>query len=477
MFKKGNPLSFVNNLIDEPFVGEQEGKNTAGMAERVAKILEMDNRDPQKEILAGEIYDEIQQLPVIKEHPYFEPSDIEMIRSEMPKLRPIIPAINLTDEQIQDKIHGAWLGRCAGCLLGKPVEMWDRKRLTGFLKDTGNYPINYYLSSDVAPEIKEKYSLVPHAWINNVECAPADDDTDYTVLALRMMETYGRDFGPEDVAITWLRLIPIFAVNCGGRVAYRNFTDGIEPPRSASFRNPFRDLLGAQIRADFYGYVTLGNPELAVEFAWRDACISHVRNGIYGAMFIAAIISAAAVMNDPEQIIRTGLAYIPEKSRLAESIREVLSWKAEGLTWEQASDLLHERFDGLNFDCLLTTASDMIICIGVLYGEMDFEKSIGITVACAYDTDCNAANVGSVMGMMLGAKALPQKWVAPLNNELITSIAGSGRMKITELASRTFEVWEKAQKSENTFKGTRKIHKDSKASRYLQNIEEGDTAI
>ena len=119
----------------------------------------------------------------------------------------------------------------------------------------------------------------------------------------------------------------------------------------------------------------------------------------------------------------------------------------------------------------------MIICIGVLYGEMDFEKSIGITVACAYDTDCNAANVGSVMGMMLGAKALPQKWVAPLNNELITSIAGSGRMKITELASRTFEVWEKAQKSENTFKGTRKIHKDSKASRYLQNIEEGDTAI
>lgn len=37
-----------------------------------------------------------------------------------------------------DKIYGAWLGRCAGCLLGQPVEGWRRARINGLLKETGN---------------------------------------------------------------------------------------------------------------------------------------------------------------------------------------------------------------------------------------------------------------------------------------------------------------------------------------------------
>jgi hypothetical protein len=50
-------------------------------------------------------------------------------------------------------------------------------------------------------------------------------------------------------------------------VAYRNFVQAIEPPESAVFRNPCREWIGAQIRADFYRYAALGRPEFAVELA------------------------------------------------------------------------------------------------------------------------------------------------------------------------------------------------------------------
>lgn len=112
-----------------------------------------------------------------------------------------------------DKIYGAWLGRCAGCLLGQPVEGWRRARINGLLKETGNLPLQNYISSDIGPVLREKYNVRDdgHAygaektgWINNVSYMPEDDDTNYTLIALKLVEQYGRDFTPDDAAENWL---------------------------------------------------------------------------------------------------------------------------------------------------------------------------------------------------------------------------------------------------------------------------------
>lgn len=104
-----------------------------------------------------------------------------------------------------DKIYGAWLGRCAGCLLGQPVEGWRRARINGLLKETGNLPLQNYISSDIGPVLREKYNVRDdgHAygaektgWINNVSYMPEDDDTNYTLIALKLVEQYGRDSHP-----------------------------------------------------------------------------------------------------------------------------------------------------------------------------------------------------------------------------------------------------------------------------------------
>jgi len=47
-----------------------------------------------------------------------------------------------------------------------------------------------------------------------------------------------------------------------------------------TYRNPFREYIDAQIRADLFGYTAPGLPKIAAQRAWRDARISHVKNGV-----------------------------------------------------------------------------------------------------------------------------------------------------------------------------------------------------
>ncbi|MGE5558801.1 MAG: ADP-ribosylglycohydrolase family protein [Bacillota bacterium] len=441
MLKKEPWLRYTDGLQDEPVEALEEGKDADKYKERVREILSMDDGDPRREELAGAVYDEIQSLPVKKDYPYHEPSHLEGIKAARPVGRKPAAGCNFSDVKLYDKIYGAWLGRCAGCLLGKPVEGWRRDKIRGFAVDTENYPLQFYMSSDIGGELRKKYDPPEWgAWINKVSYMPEDDDTNYTVIGLKILEEYGPGFTPDDVAECWLRNLPILHVCTAERVAYRNLVNRIFPPASASFRNPYREAIGAQIRADFFGYCTPGNPELGAEMAWRDASISHVKNGIYGEMFTAAMLSAAAVSNDAEEVIRVGLAEIPDKSRLAEKVRNVLGWRKEGLTWERAIDRIHRDFNENSHQWLHTISNAVIVCVGLLFGELDLEKSISTAVLSAFDTDCNGATVGSIVGMMLGAEALPEKWIKPLNDQLKSGVDGFGLVKISEMAKRTLDM-------------------------------------
>lgn len=86
------------------------------------------------------------------------------------------------------------------------------------------------------------------------------------------------------------------------------------------------------------------------------------------------------------------------------------------------------------------TGLNMIVCTALLFGDNDFEKSLMIAVHGALDTDCNGATVSSILRMMLGAEALPEKWIAPLNDRLKSGVDGLGLVKISDIAAETLEV-------------------------------------
>lgn len=267
---------------------------------------------------------------------------------------------------------------------------------------------------------------------------PEDDDLNYTVIGLGVLKQYGSAFTPEDVAIFWMRNLPLLHIYTAERIAYRNFSQDIMPPKSAWYRNPFREWIGAQIRADFWGMAALGNPELAAALAWRDASVSHTKNGIYGEMWVAAMLAAAASVQDPRALIEIGLSEVPQECRLAVDTHTVLEWDAEGIGYDQAVQRIQARWDETNpHHWTHTNSNAQIVAVGLLWGEGDFGKSICRAVQACFDCDCNGATVGSIFGMMHGTHALPEEWVQPFRNELKTGVTGYAHVKISEMARET----------------------------------------
>jgi hypothetical protein len=384
-----------------------------------------------------------QQLPVRRGYKYFEPSELKSIKKCRPNTGKQYTKYKLPGQKaMKDKVLGAWLGRCAGCLLGKPVEGVKSSNLWHYLEATGQAPLKGYIkpaTEKVASKYNMKHSrlMVPFT----ARCMPVDDDTNYTVTGFGILKTYGSQFTPENVGKYWLSNIPFLSTCTAERVAYRNMACGIKPPESAVYLNPYREWIGAQIRADFWGYASVGNPELAAEFAWRDACISHIKNGIYGEMWVSAMLAVAPFLDEPSEVIKAGLQQIPARSRLAEAINRLLDLHKTNMKYTEVMADIHKRWDEYNPHHWCHTISNAeIVASALLWGELDFTKSICYAVEACFDTDCNGATVGSIVGMMIGAQNIPSKWTKPLNDTLLTTLIPYPRVSISKLAEETLSI-------------------------------------
>ena len=446
MLEKQMWMKYPAELLLEWKQAKDEGKEVDYLKDICQQVsLKADARDYSD--LAKEIRNKLLNSPVESNYPYVEPSSLEDIIDQKPSRRHTL--INsLTDDQLKNKLAGAWIGRISGCLLGKPVEGFKRERLNTLLTLTNNYPMHkYILEADLNSEIKEKIDytslkLWQKCWADTIGgIAPIDDDTNYTVFGLKLIKEYGKDFRPNDVLEAWLSWIPMFATCTAERIAYRNAAMGMYAPQTAIYNNPYREWIGAQIRGDFFGYINPGNAEKSSEMAWRDASISHVKNGIYGEMFIAAMIAAAAVCDDIITIIEVGLDEIPQNSRLRRDIELVLEWYNENLSETQVIDRIHQTYDENDqHGWCHTNSNAMVIVMALLYGKKDFGKSICLSVQAAFDTDCNGASVGSIVGSLVGGDAIPEYWYKIYNQKLATSISGYNEVTVEQLVKETMEV-------------------------------------
>lgn len=391
--------------------------------------------------MADVIFDLVQQAGQRPGYGYTEPSDLEGIKAlrEPFDFRRQEP----DEETLRRKIHGAWLGRICGCLLGKTVEGIRTNELHPLLKETGNYPMHRYIrAAEITDEMVQKYQypLRTRCYADTVDCMPADDDTNYVVLAQEIVKKYGRDFTALDVSRAWMDCQPKNAYCTAERVAFCNFVKGYEPPESAVYKNPYREWIGAQIRGDYFGYINPGDPETAAEMAFRDASISHVKNGIYGEMWAAAMIACAAVTDDLEAIILGGLAQIPHTSRLYQAVSDIVEDYRRGVSQADCFRKIHEAYDEYTAHGWCHTISNaMIVAAALLYGKGDYGASICMAVETGFDTDCNGATVGSVLGMRGGVDIIGEEWSAPVRDRLETSIFGVGTVSISQRAEMTMK--------------------------------------
>lgn len=397
---------------------------------------------------------ELSELPVDPAFAYEQPNDLEAIR----RLRPDGPrrlALGLSDAALLERFHGAWTGRACGCALGKPVEGFSlihqgRLRIKAYLERRGHWPLDFYFSGQPHADDAHRIATDDPATREHLAYMPPDDDIHYTLIALDVLERHGGAFAWTDVADAWNRCLPYAAICTAERQAITNYnlrnaggSDGPTPSPhwTATHNNPYREWIGAQIRADGWAYAAAGQPELAAEFAWRDGHWTHTANGIYGEMFTAAMIAAAFAVDDPAELVRIGLSEIPATCRLAEAIGHALQWVEQEPDIERFMERLEARYGELH---PVHTVNNAMVCVAALcYSGMQSAEAICTAVMGGLDTDCNGATVGSIVGATTGHAGFSDRFKGPLNDTIRPSVIGFEEVRMRDLAERILAVHRK----------------------------------
>ncbi|MFF0586648.1 ADP-ribosylglycohydrolase family protein [Streptomyces sp. NPDC003781] len=411
--------------------GGDEAPSRAGASPRPAS--------PRLRALAGDLLDELARLPSPLADA--EPTELDRIRALCPDWPSPRPAVSVSPARLE----AAWLGRAVGCLLGKPVEKLPLTGIRLLGRAAGNWPpTRYFTARGVPGELLTAYPWnrrsAPTSLAENIDGMPEDDDLNYPLLGLKLLQRHGRGFGTADVARVWLDELPAGRTFTAERLAYRNLLTGMEPPDTARHRNPFREWIGALIRADVHGWTNPGDSGAAAGQAHRDAVLTHTAVGVHAAMFAAAVVADAATGTaDVHACLRTGLAVVPPGSRLARAVRHAVRLAGAHADFDTVVDALHAVHSPAHH-WVHAVPNTALIAAALTHADGDFTGSVSRVVSGGWDTDSNGATVGGVAGLLAGSPAaLPAHWTAPLKNRLATSVGdfdGTGFDTLAHLTHR-----------------------------------------
>ena len=286
------------------------------------------------------------------------------------------------------------------------------------------------------PEIiRDVYGEV-NGYLKDYHTFSADDDANGPVFFIRALIDEGKSdkLEPQDVANSWLNYsregIGMFWWGGEGisteHTAYLNLEKGIPAPQSGSSDTNgliMSEQIGGQIFIDTWGMLFPNNPSKAAEYAEIAASVSHDKNGLYGARFIAACIASAFSASTIETVIEDGLNEIPYDSTYATIVRNVREFheKHPNDFWKCRNYLEQEwGYDKYTGVCHIIPNAGVCV-LSLLYGNGDLARTIEIATMCGWDTDCNAGNVGSIVGVLVGINGIPDNYRKPINDFIVTS--------------------------------------------------------
>ncbi|MFE1414097.1 ADP-ribosylglycohydrolase family protein [Streptomyces sp. NPDC058746] len=390
---------------------------------------------PELRALAARLLDDLAALPSPLAPD--EPHSWDAVSATWPGALPPAPAG--PPAGYPARLEAAWTGRAVGCLLGKPVEKLPLHGIRALARAAGNWPLDdWFTARRVPPEV-----LAAHPWnrrsaptslAENIDGMPEDDDLNYPLLGLLLLQRHGKGFTTADVARLWLDELPAGRTFTAERVAYRNLLHGLEPPLTATHHNPFREWIGALIRADVHGWTNPGDPAAAAAQAYRDAVLTHTANGIYAAVFVAAATATAATGRaDVHTALRAGLEFVPPRSRLAEAVRFGIRAAGEDADFDLVVDRLHARYG--HYHWVHAVPNTALITAALTHADGDFGHSVCRAVSGGWDTDSNGATAGALAALVSGE--VPHRWSAPLKNRLATTVPGFDGIGFDTLAHLT----------------------------------------
>jgi ADP-ribosylglycohydrolase len=325
-----------------------------------------------------------------------------------------------------ERVYTGVLGKIIGVYLGRPFEGWTYEQIMTNLGE-----IKYYVNDRNNLKLRNHHLVV------------TDDDISGTFSFIRALPDYGNllELTPAQIGQTWLNYIIENRTilwwggmgNSTEHTAFLRLKDGIPAPRSGSMElngKVVSEQIGAQIFIEGWGLVAPGDPALAVDLARRAASVSHDGEAILGAQIIAAMVAQAFVEPDIDRLLDKALTFIPADSITARLIADLRAWHAnDPRDWHAAREKLsrtygYEKYGG---NCHVIPNHGLVI-LSLLYSRGDFSLAQTIVNTCGWDTDCNAANVGCILGVRNGLAAFENgpDWRKPVADQMYIPTADGG---------------------------------------------------
>lgn len=319
-----------------------------------------------------------------------------------------------------ERVYAGVLGKLIGVYLGRPFEGWTYQKI---MQELG--PIEYYVHERLGQPL-----------------VVTDDDVAGTFTFVRALEDYGisPDLSAEDIGKAWLNYIVEERSilwwggngNSTEHTAWLNLRKGIPAPQSGAIATngaTVAEQIGAQIFIDGWAMVAPGQPQLAAELARKAGSVSHDGDSVHAAMLWAAMEAEAFVSSDIEHLLETGLSVIPADCLIARLIADVRAWRRQYPDWRDTRQQIENRYgyDKYPGNCHVVPNHALMI-MAVLYAPDDFQKAQMIVNTSGWDTDCNAGNVGCLIGLMQGLDGLEAgpDWRGPIADRLLISSADGG---------------------------------------------------
>jgi hypothetical protein len=297
----------------------------------------------------------------------------------------------ITKVRLEDRIRGGWAGKMIGVSYGAPTEF----RSNGAI---------YEGAITWSPE--------------RVSNALGQDDLYVGMTMAETMDRLGFDATVEQYGEAFrVSAYDLWHANAGAR---RLLNLGIKAPMSGHPKyNIHANDIDFQIEADFIGLMSPGLPQESNKYCERVGRVMNHGDGLYGGMFISGMYTAAFFERDVRKVVAQGLACLPPESSYARLIRDVLDWSAKHPDdWKTTWQLIEDRWDTedpcpdgalkpFNIDARINGA---YIALGLLYGGLDFGKTLEIATRSGQDSDCNPSTAGGILGVMLGYSGIPDGW-------------------------------------------------------------------
>ena len=294
--------------------------------------------------------------------------------------------------ELRDRIEGGWAGQMIGVSFGAPTE--------------------FRFNQKVVPP--DRLNWTPDMVSNSLD----QDDLYVDMTFAKVLDDKGLDATSADFgAMLRNARYRLWHANLSARRALKR---GVSAELSGTPQyNAHANDIDFQIESDFIGLMTPGLPQSANQIALRAGRVVNSGDGILGGMFMSGMYAAAFFETDPRRVVEQGLASISAESPYGRIIADVLAWsKQYPDDWEKVWGMVNAKWDKrepcpegallpFNIDAKLNGA---YVALGLLYGKGDFGKTLEFATRAGQDSDCNPANAGGIVGVMLGYKRIPENW-------------------------------------------------------------------